>query len=509
MSQSRQHSESESESLIAFMSTKRRSSKRQLKISAKFRDHIIRALNHRSTVNKMNTIKDEEVIKKKMDEGYEVFGNEDNMQHEYAEPVVSNTVDKSNANFNENVIDDTEIVDNVMNKTKSSQWSQCNIDTIIQVMDVFYRALGLRINMNKSNLMGIFMDSNKVKHAAVKIGCLVFKTSFNYLRSIVGDLMSRIQSWHDVTEGMHTRLSKWKLKTFSIGGRLTLLKYVLGVIPIYHMSIFKVPMKVLQNMKSICARFFNGADVNSKKPSWVRWKSVLLLKMLAVLGCPAYSCWALMFKWVWRFFSQKNSLWVRVVKALHGEDEKISKKVQPRYPSSWLNIINENKSLKLHGIDLVSFITPKLANGVNTSFWDVAWYGDIALVPRLYALESMKNIKVASKLSHGEMVEGVTLSNSNDRWSWCLVGSGDFSVSSVRKLIDNAILPKGISKTRWIKEVRIEQKSPRNSQNRTRSNARFQECSKAGSEDIFYTSQQVKSFAKAKFQSLGTKAANL
>nr|GEU97526.1 ribonuclease H-like domain-containing protein [Tanacetum cinerariifolium] len=50
------------------------------------------------------------------------------------------------------------------------------------------------------------------------------------------------------------------------------------------------------------------------------------------------------------------------------------------------------------------------------------------------------------------MVEGVTLSNSNDRWSWSLVGSGDFSVSSVRKLIDNAILSKGISKTRWIKE---------------------------------------------------------
>nr|GEX67369.1 RNA-directed DNA polymerase, eukaryota, reverse transcriptase zinc-binding domain protein [Tanacetum cinerariifolium] len=95
---------------------------------------------------------------------------------------------------------------------------------------------------------------------------------------------------------------------------------------------------------------------------------------------------------------------VRVVKALHGEDGKIGKKVQPRYPSTWLNIINEIESLKLHGIDLVSFITPKLGNGVNTSFWDVAWCGDIAfknLVPRLYALESTKNIEVASKLSHG------------------------------------------------------------------------------------------------------------
>nr|GEY49680.1 RNA-directed DNA polymerase, eukaryota, reverse transcriptase zinc-binding domain protein [Tanacetum cinerariifolium] len=217
-----------------------------------------------------------------------------------------------------------------------------------------------------------------------------------------------------------------------------------------------------------CA-FFNGADVNSKKPSWVRWKSVLAAKDVCGLGVSSLFALnrALMFKWVWRFFSQKNSLWVRVVKVLHGEDEKIGKKVQPRYPSIWLNIINEIESLKLHGIDQVSFITPKLGNGVNTSFWDIAWCGDIAvknLVPRLYALKSMKNIEVASKLSHGglefsfrrnpiggveqaqferlkEMVEGVTLSNSDDRWSWSLVGSGDFSVSSVKKLIDNVILP--------------------------------------------------------------------
>nr|GFA33738.1 RNA-directed DNA polymerase, eukaryota, reverse transcriptase zinc-binding domain protein [Tanacetum cinerariifolium] len=170
-----------------------------------------------------------------------------------------------------------------------------------------------------------------------------------------------------------------------------------------------------------------------------------------------------------------------VVKALHGEDGNIGKKVQHRYSSTWLNIINEIESLKLHGIDLASFITPKLGNGANTSFWDVAWCGDIAfknLVPRLYALESIKNINVASKLSHGglefsfrrnprggveqaqferlkEMVECVTLSNSNDRWSWSLVDLGDFLVSSVRKRIDNAILSKGISKTRWIKEVSI------------------------------------------------------
>lgn len=39
--------------------------------------------------------------------------------------------------------------------------------------------------------------------------------------------------------------------TLSIGGRLTLLKSVLSSIPLYHMSIFKVPMGVLNHMESI------------------------------------------------------------------------------------------------------------------------------------------------------------------------------------------------------------------------------------------------------------------
>nr|GEZ11532.1 RNA-directed DNA polymerase, eukaryota, reverse transcriptase zinc-binding domain protein [Tanacetum cinerariifolium] len=160
-------------------------------------------------------------------------------------------------------------------------WSQSNISTIIRVLDVFHMASGLHINMNKSKMLGISVDNNLVEQAAAKIGCMVLKTPFKYLGSKVGGTMSRIQSWSDVIEGMEGRLSRWKLKTLSIGGRFTLLKSVLGVIHIYHMSIFKVPMQVLRKLESIRARFFNGA--------------------------------------------KETSLWARVITALHGEGGKIGK----------------------------------------------------------------------------------------------------------------------------------------------------------------------------------------
>nr|GFB35488.1 RNA-directed DNA polymerase, eukaryota [Tanacetum cinerariifolium] len=42
-----------------------------------------------------------------------------------------------------------------------------------------------------------------------------------------------------------------------------------------------------------------------------------------------------------------------------------------------------------------------------------------------------------------------------DRWFWALEGSGEFTKTSVRKMIDDFILPEVSSKTRWIKAVPI------------------------------------------------------
>nr|GFD28580.1 RNA-directed DNA polymerase, eukaryota, reverse transcriptase zinc-binding domain protein [Tanacetum cinerariifolium] len=125
-----------------------------------------------------------------------------------------------------------------------SQWSDSNIDTIVHVLECFYRVSGMRINMRKSKLMGIFVEKNRVDFAACKIGCLTFESPFSYLGSKVGALMSRIHSWNEIVDRVIARISKWKMKTLSIGGRLTLLKSVLGSMPVYHMSIFKFPMKV-------------------------------------------------------------------------------------------------------------------------------------------------------------------------------------------------------------------------------------------------------------------------
>ncbi|GKD15206.1 RNA-directed DNA polymerase, eukaryota, reverse transcriptase zinc-binding domain protein [Tanacetum coccineum] len=63
------------------------------------------------------------------------------------------------------------------------QWSEMNMNTIVHVLDCFYRASGLRINMSKSKIIGIAVDEHKVEQAAEKIRCSILKAPFFYLGS--------------------------------------------------------------------------------------------------------------------------------------------------------------------------------------------------------------------------------------------------------------------------------------------------------------------------------------
>ncbi|GKB36765.1 hypothetical protein Tco_0881707 [Tanacetum coccineum] len=107
---------------------------------------------------------------------------------------------------------------------------------------------------------------------------------FRYLGVTIGDRMSRNKAWENVIDKLRSRLSKWKVKTLSIGGRLTLLKSVLGASPIYSMSIFKVPRGVLKIMEAIRSRFFNGIGQGETKFTCIAWNKVLASKERGGLG---------------------------------------------------------------------------------------------------------------------------------------------------------------------------------------------------------------------------------
>nr|GEX06310.1 RNA-directed DNA polymerase, eukaryota [Tanacetum cinerariifolium] len=162
-------------------------------------------------------------------------------------------------------------------------WNNNNIQTLLSVLRCFYLASGLKINLHKSKSMGIGVSSNVVAAATSLIDCSILSAPFNYLGVKVGSNMSRITSWDDAISKVSSRLSKWKLKLLSIGGRLSLLKSVLTSISLYHMSIFKVSIGVLNHLESIGRNFFYGVDGSDRKLAWIGLNMVLTLKRMVVL----------------------------------------------------------------------------------------------------------------------------------------------------------------------------------------------------------------------------------
>ena len=149
---------------------------------------------------------------------------------------------------------------------------------------VFFLAFGLKINLHKSKLIGVGVSFGHIEHVAMETGCTATKPPFVYLGLPVGQNMTRIQAWKNIRDRFITKLSRWKAKMLSIGGRLTLLKSVLGSIGSYLMSVFGVPTTVLKSLEALRARFFWGADIGERKIHWVSWSRVLASKDDGGLG---------------------------------------------------------------------------------------------------------------------------------------------------------------------------------------------------------------------------------
>jgi hypothetical protein len=68
-----------------------------------------------------------------------------------------------------------------------------------------------------------------------------------------------------IEEKFQEKLSKWKGKLLSLGGRLVLINFVLTSLAMYMLSFFEVPKGVLQNFDSYMSRFFWQRDEHKKK----------------------------------------------------------------------------------------------------------------------------------------------------------------------------------------------------------------------------------------------------
>jgi len=128
------------------------------------------------------------------------------------------------------------------------------------VLILFEAISGLKVNFNKSQLVGVNIQESWLSEAALVMKCRVGSLPFVYLGLPIGGNARLLSFWELLILRIKSRLSGWKAKHLSFGGCLVLLKYVMSSMPVYALSFFKAPSGIVSSFEFILNCFFFGRE---------------------------------------------------------------------------------------------------------------------------------------------------------------------------------------------------------------------------------------------------------
>ena len=105
-------------------------------------------------------------------------------------------------------------------------------------------------------MIGVGDLSSQVVDVSSSMGSFCGSVAFIHLGVLVCQNMNWVNAWSFIIDRFCSRLATWKAKCLSFGGRLTMIKSVLGSVGSYFMSIFPTPVIDLRALESLRARFF-------------------------------------------------------------------------------------------------------------------------------------------------------------------------------------------------------------------------------------------------------------
>lgn len=82
--------------------------------------------------------------------------------------------------------------------------------------------------------------------------------------------------WNTVIENFEKKLSVWKGKYLSLGGRIMLIKACLSNLPVYDMSLFKMP----KGVDRLRRNFLWKGQSDGRKIQPLKWEGAFLVSLL-------------------------------------------------------------------------------------------------------------------------------------------------------------------------------------------------------------------------------------
>ncbi|KAE8716020.1 hypothetical protein F3Y22_tig00110156pilonHSYRG00217 [Hibiscus syriacus] len=317
--------------------------------------------------------------------------------------------------------------------------SPTQILNVRRVLRIFSLMSGLNLNLSKSKLFGVNLGEELLEERASVVGCGVGALPMSYLGLPVGTSKNSDMLWEPVIQNFSSKLAGWKASTLSLAGRLVLVKTVLSSLPIFFMSIFKIPPKVNRKLNSIMASFLWGEGPERKQIHWVNWNLVCQPfdeGGLGVLDLRLINR-VLLGKWVWKFANEKDSLWKNLLCCIHNSSNlslSLSSAVSPQDSWVWRGIRSNYEKRDEIGDCLRSNSKMQVGNGGRVADFGSqeisGWVWNIQLRRNLCDWELDQWISLMSLLDNIGLLESV-----DDFLAWSGIGDGQFSAKSCRLTI--------------------------------------------------------------------------
>lgn len=124
-----------------------------------------------------------------------------------------------------------------------------------RILRCFQACAGLKINFNKSSLIGIDISKALANRHSDMLGCSQSSLPLLYLGFPLHYRNASYNNWTVVIDKITGKLESWKSKYLSLGGRLTLLNSILSAVPIYYLYVLHLPVRVEKEIDRIRRRF--------------------------------------------------------------------------------------------------------------------------------------------------------------------------------------------------------------------------------------------------------------
>ncbi|KAL4352748.1 hypothetical protein GQ457_06G007230 [Hibiscus cannabinus] len=277
------------------------------------------------------------------------------------------------------------------------------IANVKRLLRCFEVSSGLKINFDKSCIVGIGVEKELVELLAFQCGCKCGELPFDYLGIPLGADPRKVSTWVPIVERFQSKLSGWRCNSLSFAGRVVLLNSILSSLPIYYLSLFEIPSTVILRLDKIRRKFLWGCTNDKRRIAIVSWTRVCIPKAKGGAGVVNLKIKnrALLAKWGWRFATEHGALWRKLIQAKYccGKRRWAMKVDKLRTMSTvWRGIVknwSQTEVVKWLNNDSFKWL---VGDGKCILFWEDVWCCEVSLrvkFTRLYRLALRKGAVVA------------------------------------------------------------------------------------------------------------------